>query len=89
MGIDPKLVQIHFSIANNLVNFLATIPSFYLVDAIGRRNLIIIGGFGMGFSQFTICLFAGLSESTGFKGLSLGAIFSIYLFLIFFASTWV
>lgn len=88
MGINPKLVQIPFTIANNLVNFLATIPSFYLVDTIGRRNLIIIGGYGMGLLQFSICLFAVLSESTGIKSLNLGAICSIYFFFIFFASTW-
>ncbi|RCK64838.1 Sugar transporter STL1 [Candida viswanathii] len=62
---------------------LATIPSFFLVDTLGRRKLFLIGAIGQGIS-FTIsfaCLVRPTRENA--KGAAVG----IYLFITFFAFT--
>ncbi|ANB11227.1 glucose-inactivated glycerol proton symporter STL1 [Sugiyamaella lignohabitans] len=62
---------------------LSTIPSFFLIDSIGRRKLFIIGALGQGIS-FTItfaCLIPNTMEA------SKGAIVGLYLFIFFFAFT--
>jgi MFS transporter, SP family, sugar:H+ symporter len=88
MGIDKDQASIPFTLANDFINFLATFPGMYLVDILGRRKLLILGGFGMGTAHFLVCMFVGLSKSTGIGALSWGAIFSVYLFFFCFASTW-
>ncbi|KAI5957007.1 STL1 [Candida jiufengensis] len=62
---------------------LSTIPSFFLVDTLGRRKLFLIGAVGQGIS-FTIsfaCLINPTPENA--KGAAVG----IFLFIIFFAFT--
>ncbi|CCE73009.1 Piso0_000018 [Millerozyma farinosa CBS 7064] len=62
---------------------LATIPSFFLVDKVGRRNLFLIGATGQAVS-FTIT-FACLIDPTtqNAKGAAVG----LFLFIVFFAFT--
>jgi sugar porter (SP) family MFS transporter len=60
---------------------LSTIPSFFLVDRIGRRKLFMIGALGQGLS-FTIT-FACLTHES--KQTSKGAAVGLYLFIFFFA----
>lgn len=62
---------------------LATIPSFFLIDTLGRRKLFLIGATGQALS-FTIT-FACLVDNTtqNAKGAAVG----IFLFIIFFAFT--
>lgn len=62
---------------------LATIPSFFLIDTLGRRKLFLIGATGQALS-FTIT-FACLIDNTtqNAKGAAVG----IFLFIIFFAFT--
>lgn len=62
---------------------LATIPSFFLIDTFGRRNLFLLGALGQGIS-FTIC-FGCLVDPTPEN--SKGAAVGIYLFITFFAFT--
>ncbi|ODV77325.1 general substrate transporter [Suhomyces tanzawaensis NRRL Y-17324] len=62
---------------------LATIPSFFLIDTLGRRNLFLIGATGQGIS-FTIT-FACLIDNT--KNNAKGAAVGIFLFIVFFAFT--
>ncbi|CAK9439962.1 uncharacterized protein LODBEIA_P40620 [Lodderomyces beijingensis] len=62
---------------------LATIPSFFLIDSLGRRNLFLIGAAGQGVA-FTIsfaCLVNPTPENA--KGAAVG----IFLFIVFFAFT--
>lgn len=88
MGIDHDAALIPFTLANDFINFVATFPGMFLVDVLGRRKLLLLGGFGMGFAHFLICMFVGVSRLTGVPALSWGAIFSVYLFFFCFASTW-
>ncbi|KAI8908312.1 sugar transporter [Gorgonomyces haynaldii] len=88
MGIDPKAAAIPFTIANTFINMVSTIPGMYLIERVGRRKLLLLGGLGMGVAHYLVCTFIGLSKSTGNGALSWGAIFSVYLFFFSFASTW-
>lgn len=62
---------------------LATIPSFFLVDTLGRRSLFLIGAIGQGCSF--LITFACLVHST--KQNAKGAAVGIFLFIVFFAFT--
>lgn len=62
---------------------LATIPSFFLIDTLGRRKLFLIGATGQGLS-FLIS-FACLVKST--EQTAKGAAVGIFLFITFFAFT--
>ncbi|EGV63627.1 sugar transporter-like protein [Yamadazyma tenuis] len=62
---------------------IATIPSFFLIDTLGRRNLYLIGAIGQGCS-FLIA-FGCLVHET--KQTAKGAAVGLFLFIVFFAFT--
>lgn len=62
---------------------LSTIPSFFLIDTLGRRKLFLIGSFGQGVAF--IITFACLIPDT--RDAAKGAAFGIYFFIFFFAWT--
>ena len=62
---------------------LATIPSFFLIERIGRRKLYLIGFLGQGLSF--VITFACLVDPT--KENAKGAAVGIFLFITFFAFT--
>lgn len=94
MGLDPDQANIPFTIANNVVNCFATFPGMYLIEKLGRRSLLLYGGILMGTAHYLICLFINLAhqfENSGSGPVSLMyylAIFSVYLFLFAFGSSW-
>ncbi|KAJ3059187.1 hypothetical protein HK102_010109, partial [Quaeritorhiza haematococci] len=87
MGFGNANATIGFVIANSFINFISTFPGMYLIERVGRRKLLVWGGFGMGTSHFCVCLFTGLSKG-GSAFLAWLAVFSVYSFILFFASTW-
>ncbi|KAG7660349.1 STL1 [[Candida] subhashii] len=62
---------------------LATIPSFWLVDSLGRRKLFLIGAAGQGVA-FTISFACLINKNTE---TAKGAAVGIFIFIIFFAFT--
>jgi sugar porter (SP) family MFS transporter len=62
---------------------LSTIPSFFLIDTLGRRKLFLIGSIGQG-CAFIIC-FGSLIHRTSEN--AKGAAVGIFLFIVFFAFT--
>ncbi|KAL2833854.1 general substrate transporter [Aspergillus cavernicola] len=62
---------------------LATIPSFFMIEKVGRRKLYLIGFLGQGLSF--VITFACLVDPTTEN--SKGAIVGIFLFITFFAFT--
>ena len=62
---------------------LATIPSFFMIEKVGRRKLFLIGFLGQGLSFIITmgCLVRGTPEN------SKGAVVGIFLFICFFAFT--
>jgi sugar porter (SP) family MFS transporter len=87
MGLDKDAATVPFTIANNFVNVIATFPGMYFIERIGRRRLLILGGFGMGLAHYAVCLFVKLGDG-GARIFYYGAIVSVYVFIFSFASTW-
>ncbi|KAJ3268732.1 hypothetical protein HDV01_002336 [Terramyces sp. JEL0728] len=80
MGLDAEQAAIPFTIANNFVNFIATFPGIYLVDRLGRKQLLVFGGIGIFISHFLVFVFISLGNA-GMKGMYYLAICSVYLFI--------
>jgi sugar porter (SP) family MFS transporter len=65
------------------VYVIATIPSFFMIERVGRRNLYLVGFLGQGLSfVITFACLINQSEETA-KGAAVG----IFLFITFFAFT--
>lgn len=89
MGLDPEQANIPFTIANNVINCLGTFPGMYLIEKLGRRPLLFWGGIGMATAHFLICLFVNLQfKDIGVPFTSYLAVFSVWIFLLSFGSTW-
>ncbi|RDW73099.1 MFS sugar transporter-like protein [Coleophoma cylindrospora] len=70
----------------NLVNVFSTIPGMFLVEAWGRRRLLIVGATGMACCQFIVgALGTALAPS---REVNILLIFFVCLSIFFFASTW-
>jgi sugar porter (SP) family MFS transporter len=82
LGLEHRLALIMGGVFST-VYALATIPSFFMVEKVGRRKLFIIGFLGQGLSF--IITFACLIHPTTEN--SKGAIVGIFLFITFFAFT--
>ncbi|RMJ25843.1 sugar transporter [Aspergillus sp. HF37] len=82
LGLDHRLSLILGGIFAT-VYALFTIPSFFMIERVGRRKLYLIGFLGQGLSF--IITFACLIHPTVQN--SKGAIVGIYLFICFFAFT--
>lgn len=65
---------------------LMTIPSFFLIDRLGRRALFLIGAAGQGLA-FTIAFGSLIKDDGDDKGGQKAAAFGIFLFIAFFAFT--
>ncbi|KAF2719957.1 general substrate transporter [Polychaeton citri CBS 116435] len=75
------------SMITSAVNVGSTFPGLYLVEAWGRRNLLLFGAIGMAVSQFIVAGVGtgyGIADQTAQKALI--AFVCIYIF--FFASSW-
>ncbi|KAL4951904.1 general substrate transporter [Aspergillus filifer] len=82
LGLEHRLALIMGGVFST-VYALATIPSFFMIEKVGRRKLFLIGFLGQGLS-FVItfaCLIKPTTEN------SKGAIVGIFLFITFFAFT--
>mmetsp|Transcript_5388 Transcript_5388/g.5356 ORF Transcript_5388/g.5356 Transcript_5388/m.5356 type:complete len:554 (+) Transcript_5388:1424-3085(+) len=65
---------------------LSTIPSFFLIDRLGRRALFLIGAAGQGVAM-TIAFASLIKDDGNDKGGQKAAAFGIFLFIAFFAFT--
>lgn len=65
---------------------LSTIPSFFLVDTLGRRNLFLIGAIGQAIS-FTITFACLIPEDGNNTQDAKGAAVGLFLFIVFFGFT--
>ncbi|TKA22909.1 hypothetical protein B0A50_07848 [Salinomyces thailandicus] len=82
IGLDRRLSLILGGVFAT-VYALATIPSFFMIEKVGRRKLFLIGFLGQGLSF--IITFACLVNPT--EENAKGAAVGIYLFIVFFAFT--
>lgn len=82
IGLDHRLSLILGGVFAT-VYALATIPSFFMIEKVGRRKLFLIGFLGQGLS-FIITMACLINPTTqNAKGAAVG----IYLFIVFFAFT--
>ena len=72
-------------LTTNLVNVICTLPGLYLVERMGRRNLLLFGAIGMCISQFIVAS-VGITTTSMVANKVLIAFVCIYIF--FFASSW-
>ncbi|MCJ1428246.1 hypothetical protein MMC29_006154 [Sticta canariensis] len=70
-----------------LVNVLSTPISFWMIERIGRRPLLIWGALGMVVCQFIVAII-GVSPSKGDPSATRAEIAFICIYISFFASTW-
>ncbi|KAJ5096491.1 sugar transporter-like protein [Penicillium alfredii] len=82
LNMDHKMAMILGGVFST-VYALATIPSFFMVEKVGRRKLFLIGFIGQGLSF--ILAMACLIPNT--ESASKGAIVGIFVFICFFAFT--
>ncbi|CAI5760683.1 unnamed protein product [Candida verbasci] len=82
---DPDMWRLSLILGGvfSTIYALSTIPSFFLIDTLGRRKLFLIGATGQGVSFLITfaCLINDTEENA--KGAAVG----IFLFIVFFAFT--
>jgi sugar porter (SP) family MFS transporter len=80
---DPFIIQV----ITNCVNVISTFPGLYMVEKMGRRNLLLFGAVGM-----CVCQFIVASVGTALPGTSLppqrAAIAFVCIYIFFFACSW-
>lgn len=83
-GFDNPFV---ISVITNVVNVVSTFPGLYMVEAWGRRRLLMFGAIGMSVCQFIVAITGTVKPNDGGSaGKTLIAFVCIYIF--FFACSW-
>ncbi|GAU89752.1 hypothetical protein RvY_02263 [Ramazzottius varieornatus] len=88
MGFAEFDASVTLVIINAAINFLATFPGMWLVERIGRKKLMVLGGIAMGLSHCCVCMMLGLARLLNNKNLWWGAVVFLYIFTIAFAASW-
>lgn len=73
--------------AYSTVNVVSTLPGLYLVEKMGRRNLLLLGGIGMAASQFIVAITGTASDPDNLNA-QRAAIAFVCIYIYFFASSW-
>ncbi|TPX40513.1 hypothetical protein SeMB42_g05967 [Synchytrium endobioticum] len=87
MGFDAESSSTYFVVINAFVNFLSTIPALYLIERLGRRNLLLGGAVGITLSHIMVCICSRLAQS-GYPDAKIGSMLFIYTFIFSFAVSW-
>lgn len=66
---------------------MSTLPGLYLVEKLGRRNLLLLGAIGMTFCQFVVAI-TGTVAGTEDLPAQRAAIAFVCFYIYFFASSW-
>lgn len=80
---NPFTIQV----ITNTINVVTTLPGLYLVEKMGRRNLLLMGAIGMTVSQFIVAI-VGTAAGTTDLPAQRAAIAFVCIYIYFFASTW-
>jgi sugar porter (SP) family MFS transporter len=80
---NPFTIQV----ITNTVNVVSTIPGLYLVEKMGRRNLLLMGAIGMCVCQFIVAITGTVAGTTDVAA-QRAAIAFVCIYIYFFASTW-
>jgi SP family sugar:H+ symporter-like MFS transporter len=80
---NPFIIQV----ITNSVNVASTFPGLYLVEKMGRRNLLLMGAIGMCVCQFIVAS-VGVSRPETEVASQRAAIAFVCIYIFFFASSW-
>ncbi|KPI38056.1 putative glucose transporter rco-3 [Cyphellophora attinorum] len=80
---NPFTIQV----ITNCVNVVSTLPGLYLVEKLGRRNLLLLGSCGMAACQFIVAITGTVAGTTDLAA-QRAAIAFVCIYIYFFASTW-
>ena len=65
----------------------STFPGLYLVEKMGRRNLLLMGAIGMCVCQFIVAITGTVAGTTN-EAAQQAAIAFVCIYIFFFASSW-
>lgn len=74
------------SVITNVVNVCSTPLSFWAIERLGRRPLLIFGAIGMLVCEFIVAIVGVAAPDSNAQGICLIVFVCIYIF--FFATTW-
>lgn len=74
------------TIITNCINVASTFPGLWMVEKLGRRNLLLLGAVGMAVSQLIVAIVGTADPGATAANKALIAFVCIYIF--FFASSW-
>ncbi|KAI8940718.1 hypothetical protein NX059_001984 [Plenodomus lindquistii] len=75
------------SVITNSVNVASTFPGLYMVERLGRRNLLLLGAIGMCVCQYIVAITGTVSGTTDLAAQK-AAIAFVCIYIFFFASSW-
>ncbi|KAF2163501.1 hypothetical protein M409DRAFT_68432 [Zasmidium cellare ATCC 36951] len=74
-------------VITNCVNVVSTLPGLYLVEKMGRRNLLLMGAIGMAVCQYIVAI-TGTVAGVENLAAQRAAISFVCIYIFFFASSW-
>jgi MFS transporter, SP family, sugar:H+ symporter len=80
---NPFIIQV----ITNTVNVVSTFPGLWMVEKLGRRNLLLLGAVGMCVCQFIVAI-TGTATDQDDKSAQKAAIAFVCIYIFFFASSW-
>ncbi|ORX90264.1 glucose transporter-like protein [Clohesyomyces aquaticus] len=80
---SPFTIQV----ITNSVNVVSTLPGLYMVEKLGRRNLLLMGAIGMCVCQYIVAITGTVAGTTDLAA-QRTAIAFVCIYIFFFASSW-
>ncbi|KAH9872865.1 hypothetical protein J1614_005259 [Plenodomus biglobosus] len=80
---DPFII----SVITNCVNVASTFPGLWMVERLGRRNLLLFGAIGMCVCQYIVAITGTVAGTTDLSAQQ-AAIAFVCIYIFFFASSW-
>ncbi|EMD91915.1 hypothetical protein COCC4DRAFT_174740 [Bipolaris maydis ATCC 48331] len=80
---NPFIIQV----ITNSVNVASTFPGLWMVERLGRRNLLLLGAVGMCVCQYIVAITGTVAGTTDLPS-QRAAIAFVCIYIFFFASSW-
>ncbi|KAF1829685.1 general substrate transporter [Decorospora gaudefroyi] len=80
---NPFVIQV----ITNSVNVASTFPGLWMVEKLGRRNLLLLGALGMAVCQYVVAITGTVAGTTDLPA-QRAAIAFVCIYIFFFASSW-
>jgi len=74
-------------VITNSVNVASTLPGLWMVEKLGRRNLLLMGAVGMCVCQYIVAIVGTVAGTTNLPAQN-AAIAFVCIYIFFFASSW-